>query len=124
MPVLLRHVVAVLQSQDALWMEDEERASTDGGSTQMVSYFYFTFYVHAGNWTDDVFCLQTRGGLQTATGDLNPRRYGACQETHVLHYLERILCAHLHALDEAALVKVAIETKLFPALVSFLVSLF
>ena len=80
-----------------------------------------TFYVHAGNWTDDdVFCLQTRGGLQTATGDSNPRRYGACQETHVLHYLERILCAHLHALDEAALVKVAVETKLFPALVSFL----
>jgi hypothetical protein len=77
-----------------------------------------------GNWTDDVFCLQTRGGLQTATGDSNPRRYGACQETHVLHYLERILCAHLHALDEAALVKVAVETKLFPALVSFLVSLF
>jgi len=37
MPVLLRHVVAVLQSQDALWMEDEERASTEGGSTQMVS---------------------------------------------------------------------------------------
>jgi hypothetical protein len=71
-----------------------------------------------------VFCLQTRGGLQTATGDSNPRRYGACQETHVLHYLERILCAHLHALDEAALVKVAVETKLFPALVSFLVSLF
>jgi hypothetical protein len=31
MPVLLRHVVAVLQSQDALWMEDEERASSDGG---------------------------------------------------------------------------------------------
>jgi hypothetical protein len=27
----LRHVVAVLQSQDALWMEDEERASSDGG---------------------------------------------------------------------------------------------
>ena len=84
----------------------------------------FIFYFHTGNWTDDVFCLQTRGGLQTATGDLNPRRYGACQETHVLHYLERILCAHLHALDEAALVKVAVETKLFPALVSFLVSLF
>ena len=69
-------------------------------------------------------CLQTRGGLQTATGDSNPRRYGACQETHVLHYLERIFCTHLHALDEAALVKVAAETKLFPALVSFLVSLF
>jgi len=37
MPVLLRHVVAVLQSQDALWMEDEERASTEGGSTRGVS---------------------------------------------------------------------------------------
>ena len=87
---------------------------------ELISIFYF----HTGNWNDDVFCLQTQGGLQTATGDLNPRRYGACQEIHVLHYLERILCAHLHALDEAALVKVAAETKLFPALVSFLVSLF
>ena len=71
--------------------------------------------------TTSCFVYRLDGGLQTATGDSNPRRYGACQETHVLHYLERILCAHLHALDEAALVKVAAETKLFPALVSFLV---
>ena len=89
---------------------------------ELISIFYF----HTGNWTDDVFCLQTHGDSPSSSapdrprGGSNPRRYGACQETHVLHYLERILCAHLHALDEAALVKVAIETKLFPALVSFL----
>ena len=51
----------------------------------------------------------------------NPRAsYGACQETHVLHYLERLFCTHVDALHESALANVVARCGLFQSLCAFL----
>ena len=60
------------------------------------------------------------GSFGRADGFEPARAYGACQETHVLHYLERLFCTHVDALDESALASVAAECGLFQSLCAFL----
>lgn len=102
---LLRHCAAVLTWQDAMWMADEaaEASSSSGGGEGEGG-------VGEGDGKD-------RSGARM---DSNPRAYGACQETHVLHYLERLFCTHVDALDESALASVAAECGLFQSLCAFL----
>ena len=119
---LLRHCAAVLTWQDAMWMADEEADEAGdgvgvggGGSTRA--------RLVRGEGFGEAFASgdEDNGKDGTAPEGSNPRRfYGACQETHVLHYLERLFCTHVDALDESALANVAARCRLFPSLVAFL----
>lgn len=124
---LLRHCAAVLTWQDAMWMADEaaEASSPSGGGVGDLG---------GGSTRDLGSGFRVRGAGEGEGGvgegdgkdrsgarkDSNPRAYGACQETHVLHYLERLFCTHVDALDESALASVAAECGLFQSLCAFM----
>ena len=122
---LLRHCAAVLTWQDAMWMADEADEAGVGVGAVGASRGSTVTTVTSGRSVRGYGEDEGEGDGKEFGGpgarESNPRAsYGACQETHVLHYLERLFCTHVDALDESALANVAARCRLFPSLVAFL----
>ena len=121
---LLRHCAAVLTWQDAMWMADEADEAGVGvggvGASRGSTVTTVTSGRAVRGYGDDERRRRKEFGDPGAR-ESNPRAsYGACQETHVLHYLERLFCTHVDALHESALANVVARCRLFQSLCAFL----
>ena len=119
---LLRHCAAVLTWQDAMWMADEAGVGVGGvGASRGSTVTTVTSGRSVRGYGDDEGEGDGKEDGDPGARDSNPRAsYGACQETHVLHYLERLFCTHVDALHESALANVVARCGLFQSLCAFL----
>ena len=122
---LLRHCAAVLTWQDAMWMADEADEAGVGvgavGASRGSTVTTVTSGRSVRGYGDDEGEGDGKKDGAPGARESNPRAsYGACQETHVLHDLERLVCTHVDALHESALANVVARCRLFQSLCAFL----